>query len=283
MKTSTLICLAFFNDKYQFSMIEPLIGITVAIIFVVGVYIHLKKIQICRKEKDATWKLEVTNSITVIIHCFNLSMIYGITHFVSDLYSFTGEWLCYFSKMILSIGDAQSMGQSFMIAFTKLLIIVYAETDMIMKERIRNICFYLNIFYGIILLGVMNLARPDFVFVYHSSMADRCLGGTGVISRNDNTSSHSNLINLCDILRPEEPSAFDRTLIKIRTATCWLDATFIYLNAANILEAFFYIRIFIYMQRYVYFNRFSAATNWVYNKLVCFYHNIDKFNLIFLS
>ena len=240
-----------FNDSYQFAMKELLISITVLIIFAVGVYIHLKKIQICRKEKDATWKLEVTNSITVIIHCFNLSMIYGTTHFVSDLYSFTGKWFCYFSKMILSIGDAQSMGQSFMIAFTKLLIIVYAETDMLLKERIRNICFFLNIFYGIIVLGIMNLARPDYVFVYHSSMADRCLGGTGVISRNDNTSSNSNLMNLCDIPRPEEPFIFDLTLVAIRKTACWLDASFIYLNAANILEAFFYIRIFIYMQRYV--------------------------------
>ena len=231
-------------------MIELLIGITVIIIFAVGVYIHLKKIQICKKEKDATWKLEVTNSITVIIHCFNLCMIYGITYFVSDLYSFTGKWFCYFSKVILSIGDAQSMGQSFMIAFTKLLIIVYAETDMILKERIRNICFFINIFYGIVVLGIMNLARPDYVFVYHSSLADRCLGGTGVIARNDNTSSNSNLMNLCVIPRPEEPTAFDHTVITIRRTACWLDAAFIYLNAANILEAFFYIRIFIYMQRY---------------------------------
>ena len=53
----------------QFAMIELLIGITVIIIFAVGIYIHLKKIQICRKEKDATWKLEVTNFRLEYLEC----------------------------------------------------------------------------------------------------------------------------------------------------------------------------------------------------------------------
>ena len=238
------------KDHGQFVLLELLIGTVIITIFVIGSYLHSKKIQICKKEKDATWKLEVTNSITVIIHCINLSMMYGITHFVSDLHSFTGKWFCYFSKVILSIGDAHSMGHSFMIALTKLLIIVHAETDMILKERIKDVFFFLNIFYGIVVVGIMNLVRPDYVFVYHSSMADRCLGGTGMITRNDNTSSSVNLTNLCDIARPEETYTFEYILFGIRKVICWLDAAFIYLNAGNILEAILYVRIFMYMHRY---------------------------------
>ena len=230
--------------------IEILIAIVVTCLFAVGVYLQSKKIQVCWKERDVTWKLEITNSILLTLNWFSLITLYGITHFVKDLHEITGRWFCFLSKILLSIGDAYSMGHSFFIAFVKLMVIIHAGTDVIRKENIKKVFFYLNILYGPLVVGILNMVRPDYVFVYHSSMADRCLGSLGIISTHHNTSSAVNLVQLCDIPEPTHQVPVEYVLYVVRKIICWFDVSFIYLNASNILEAICYCRIFIYMHRY---------------------------------
>ena len=231
-------------------LIEILIAIIVICIFVVGVYLQSKKIQVCWKEKDVAWKLEITNSIFLTLNFFSSITLYGITHFVNDLHAITGKWFCFLSKILFSIGDAHSMGHSFIIAFVKLLVIVHAKADGARIENIKKVFFYLNILYGTLVVGTLNMIRPDYVFVYHSTMADRCLGRSGNILTHDNTSSAVNLVQLCDIPDPTKQVPFEYVLYVFRKVICWLDVSFIYLNAANILEAICYCRIFIHMHRY---------------------------------
>ena len=230
--------------------IEILIAIVVTCLFAVGVYLQSKKIQVCWKEKDVTWKLEITNSIFITLNFIFVITLYGITHIVKDLYLITGKWFCFLSKILLSIGDAQIMGHSFIIAFVKFLVIIYAKTDNSKKENIKKVFFYLNILYGTLVVGILNMIRSDFVFVYHSALADRCLGGRGIILTYDNTSSSVNLPQLCDIPEPSQQVSFQYILYVIRKIICWIDVSFLYLNAANILEAICYCGIFIHMHRY---------------------------------
>ena len=229
---------------------EILIAVVVVCLFVAGVYLQSKKIQVCWKEKDVTWKLEVTNSIILTLYWSLVIVVYGITYFVKNLHAITGEWFCFLLKILNSFGVAHSMGHSFFIAFAKLMVICHAGTDVTRKEKIKKLCFYLNILYGALVVGILNVIRPDYVFVYHSSMADRCLSGTGIISSHANTISAANLVQLCDIPEPTKQISFEYTLYVVRKVICWLDVSFIYLNAANILEAICYCRIFVYMHRY---------------------------------
>ena len=228
---------------------EVFVGITVIFIFTIGAYHQIKKIQICLKEDGVCNKLEITNSIVVTLHLFNCVALYGITYVVKDLYLYTGEWFCFLTKIILASGDAHMMGHSFLLALVKLLVIVHAETDVVRKEKIKNVAFYINCVYGIVVVGILNIARPDYVFVYHSSMADRCFGRSGVMKLDDNTTSAANLAQLCDITYPSQQLTFDYVIAFIREFICWLDVSFIYLNAANVLEGLCYLHIFAYMNR----------------------------------
>ena len=229
---------------------EIAIGASVVLIYGIAAYLHTKKVQICWKEGDVAGKLEITNSIIISIHWFFLITLYGITHVVKDLHEYMGKWFCYSSKILLSMGDAHCMGHSFFIAFLKLLVIVHAGTDNTRKEKFKKIIFMLNLLYGVILVGILNMVRPDYIFVYHSSMADRCFGRLGTIERNDNTSSAVNLAQLCNIPSPAQHFPFDYIIHEIRNAVCWSDVTFIYLNSANVLEAICYCRTFMVMHRY---------------------------------
>ena len=232
------------------SFAEIAIGVTVVLIYCIGVYFHTKKVQICRKECGVAGKLEITNSVIFTIHWFFLITLYGITHVVEDLHKYTGKWFCFSSKILLSIGDAHSMGHSFFIAFLKFLVIVHAGADSVRKEKFKKICFVLNLLYGVIVVGILNMVRPDYIFVYHSSMADRCFGRLGTIERNDNTSSAVNLVQLCSIPSPAQHSSFEYVIHKIKMAACWGDVSFIYLNSANVLEAICYCRTFMVMHWY---------------------------------
>ena len=247
MQNLTKINIAIYHTNLLPS--EILIAIVVVCLFVAGVYLQSKKIQVCWKEKDVTWKLEVTNSIILTLYWSLEIAVYGITYFIKNLHTITGAWFCFLLKILNSLGIAHSMGHSFVIAFLKLLVICHAGTDVTRKEKFKNLLFYLNILYGALVVGIMNVIRPDYVFVYHSAMADRCLGGTGIISSHSNTSSAINLVELCDITAPTKQVSFEYTLYVIRKVICLLDASFVYLNAANILEAICYCRIFIYMHR----------------------------------
>ena len=230
---------------------EVLVCIIVILIFTIGAYHQFKKIQICLKEDGVCKKLEITNSIIVTLHLFDCITLYGITYVVKDLYIYTGEWFCFITKIILIIGDAHMMGHSFLIALVKLLVIVHAETDLVRKEKIKDVCFYINCLYGIVVVGILNIARPDYVFVYHNSMADRCFGRSGVMKLENNTASAANLAQLCDISYSSQQLSFEDLFAFMRKFICWLDVSFIYLNAANVLEGLCYLRIFAYMNRYV--------------------------------
>ena len=44
--------------------------VVAVVIYFCGVYFHVKIIQASRKDKDLTWKLDITNSIIMLFHFF---------------------------------------------------------------------------------------------------------------------------------------------------------------------------------------------------------------------
>ena len=152
-------------------VMKIIVGSIVIFIFAVGVYLQTKKVQICRKDDHVSKQLDIANSILLTFHWTCLITLYGLTHYVQNLYSYTGDWFCYMSKIILSIGDAHVMGHSFLLAVLKLIVIVHVESDVIRKEKVKKVCAYLNLLYGIVIVGILNVVRPDYVFIYHSANA----------------------------------------------------------------------------------------------------------------
>ena len=73
------------------------VGLTVLCIYLVGVYLHIKVILISKKEQDLTWKIDIANSILLIVLFANKILIQATTYLVEDIYIHTGEWLCYTS------------------------------------------------------------------------------------------------------------------------------------------------------------------------------------------
>ena len=82
----------------SFVMSTFIVWLTEILVYCVGVFLHVKIIAISKRERELTWKLDITNSVLTIAHFTNTLGIYIITYAVEYLYIFTGKWFCYVLK-----------------------------------------------------------------------------------------------------------------------------------------------------------------------------------------
>ena len=113
------------SDKtYSTTMLVVLLLVSVCI-YIIGFYLHLKIIRVCRKDKDITWKLDITNSLLLMLNFFHWILMHILTYFVNDLYTYTGEWFCYTSKVLQFYGALYQYGHTLNVSIMKYVIIVH--------------------------------------------------------------------------------------------------------------------------------------------------------------
>ena len=64
--------------------------VVAVVIYLWGVYFHLKIIQASRKDKDLTWKVDIANSIIILFHFFqsifmHLRLRDGLPHYIFQI------------------------------------------------------------------------------------------------------------------------------------------------------------------------------------------------------
>ena len=231
---------------------EVVMGVVLLCLYCGGVYFHVKIIQVSRKEKELTWKIDISNSVFLMTHFFHSIFIYSLTNLVSNLHTYTGNWFCYFSKLLTAIGSSHSTGHSFVISLLKYVIIVHYQSTVTnaMKEKLKSIFFWMNILYPFIFFGIFNIIEPNFMFVYEGiSTANRCLGKSEIISNIKSNASAIKLHTICILLEPHDPGFLEYGIFIIRKAICWIQVIFMYLNIWNLIECLIYIRVFSFMRR----------------------------------
>ena len=87
------------ENEEVYSILIPLMTLA-SVIYFVGVYFHVKIIQVSKKDKDLTWKLDTMNSIAMIVLFFLSIFMHCITYIIRDLYMYTGQGFCYIFKII---------------------------------------------------------------------------------------------------------------------------------------------------------------------------------------
>ena len=167
------------NISIQISMC-----VVVVCIYLVGVYLHSKIISSSRKEKQVTWKLDVSNSFLLIVHYFNFIVMNGLTIFVKDLYLYTGSWFCYAYKIVAIYGNTYFSGHSLIIALMKYVIIVqHVKAGKFGEDNVKRIFFWINLIFPAYIIGMLTISRPDFLVILESvPPANRCLGKSDIYS-----------------------------------------------------------------------------------------------------
>ena len=148
------------------------------ILYIIGANFHIKIINLSRKEKDLTWKLDLTNSSFFIVIHLIIMFMHGITHVIPDLHTYTGEWWCYTFRVMVHYANLYHIGHSLIVSILKYIIIVKWEKLTNFKEKkLKEVFFWLNFLHPIIGLAFHFLVRSDFIYAYTGSTpSNRCLG-----------------------------------------------------------------------------------------------------------
>ena len=133
----------------------------------IGLYLHVKIIIISKKEKEMTWKLDITNSCILIFNCTHSLVMENITYIVPNLYTHTGEWFCYASKVVSYYGNNYTIGHSMIVSILKYILIVHWKKSRDFgKENVKKVFFWINIFYSFFMIIIHLIIEPDFLLLW---------------------------------------------------------------------------------------------------------------------
>ena len=226
--------------------------IAVFCFLIIGFFLHSQIIKTAKREKDMTWKLDITNSCCVMIHYLQYVSMYLITYNIENLYMYTGEWVCYLSKFLTFYGGLYVQGHSLIIGLLKYVVIVHWKRSREFgQEKVKKIFFWLNMFHPAVRIILYLAIIPDFFWIWDGAAhVDRCLGDPknnwGPNSNTTQTKLHNICINIA-ANQPENP--FDYFIYILRSSICWLQISISYLILWNVFEIFVYFSIFRFMNR----------------------------------
>ena len=228
-------------------------AILVICLGLIGLFLHVKIIRISKKEKEMTWKLDITNSCILIVNCTHSIVMENITYIVPNLYTYTGEWFCYASKVVNYYGNMYTAGHSMIVSILKYILIVHwKKSRNIGIENVKEIFFWINISYSLFMILIHLIIEPDFFWVWDGfARIDRCLGDPKNNWGPDSNRTQIKLHAICkQFIEPSPDKYFASTIHIIRIGVCWGHIVLWYLVLWNIFEIFAYIRIFAIMRRY---------------------------------
>ena len=244
------------SDSYIETLFSPstiLLLILCFLFFIIGIWLHAKIISISWREKDMTWKHDITNSLLLICHYIHGMLMHILTHFVPDLHHYTGNWFCYVSRVLTYYGNLYSIGHSLVICSLKYILIVkWEKASFYGKDKIINAFFFVNIFHPFVTIVLHLVIYPEFIFVYDGiSPSNRCLGERENVSKHGNETVIVKLHHICEMVDTDDihTNLAYAAMIVGRKMLCYLQTSLIYVMAWNIIEIALYWNIFSFARR----------------------------------
>ena len=243
-----------FFDKLSNVTISQIILFAVTMCgYMSGVFLHMKIIILSKKEKEMTWKLDMTNSCLIILFCsFNLA-VEGIVFIFPDFFVLVGEWSCYTSKFIAHYGNLYIFAHSLIIAALKYIRIVrWKKVLLYGKDKVTETFFWLNSLHPVLLISLQLITRPDFFTSYsgHTTVF-RCSEGFNHDWNPDaENGTNTKIFQLCQIEQPSnEQDHLSYAIYVLRKCLCGVLLLNHYLTFFNIYETVLYCEIFRFMRR----------------------------------
>ena len=220
--------------------------------FCIGVFLHVRIIILSKREKELTWKLDITNSSLTIAHFTHTILLNGITYAVEDLHIYTGEWFCYLAKELRYYGGLYVTAHSMVVSILKyMLIIHWKKVRDFGKEKVTNIFFFVNFLHPFCTAAIHLMIRSDFLLVHEPyKEIDLCLGDPKNYWGQSRNGTPAKYHNMCmSIASPDTSSLLSQIMYIFRSGTCWIQIIILYLIGWNFFEMLFYCRIFGFMRR----------------------------------
>jgi hypothetical protein len=220
-------------------------------IFLIGLFLQITIIKTVRKEQSITWDIKMTHSIVMIVH-FCYTIIFEIaTYLIPELGQYTGIWFCYVSLFLRMYGVSEILCHSLFLSIYKYIIIVHTHSVRAFGQtKLKKILFWINIVVPVF-MSLTYTFRPNYRAI---KAINRC-GLYQGISNANNVVAQKSLGNLwdrsvtCGFGAYGGNNKFEHFADIITRIFCIGQAIFSIVMGLNILEIFFYVRIFSYMKR----------------------------------
>ena len=220
------------------------------IIFLIGLYLQIKIIVASKVEKGVTWRIDMCNSIVMII--FYSFRIVGeiIIYNVPVLHVYTGKWFCYVALFINMFGAFSVISHSLVVSVYKYVFIVHQKLiRYVGVDNASLASFWISLVLPAT-LAVSFIARPT--LPSYSSVYS-CLG------MNDEKSAHANesstekikMLLFCgfDDFSDIQYGVFDYFINIVNMMGCFITVMLVVFILANIMEAIIYQRIFSFIKK----------------------------------
>ena len=211
-----------------------IIGIIAMCLYLLGIHLHTKIVIISKKDKEVTWKLDITNSVLLIATFTYNILLHFSTYLIPDLYLVTGEWFCYTSKIIIDYGMMYIVGHSTVICLMKYCVVVRDERIRPYKRSVLDTFFWMNMLHPAIGILLHVVVTPNFY-------VNSCLGNPKF--------NKSNLFSVCDTIAPDTDDTLTYSIYIIKWLVCNLHALFIYIVTFNVFDILIYWKLFAFGRR----------------------------------
>ena len=222
-----------------------------SIIFLIGLYLHIKIIIVSNQEKDErlTWRIDICHSIVLITTCVLRILFWMVTYFIPCLHQYTGKWFCYVVWFVSGYCTISVVSHSLVISLYKYMFIVHQKRiNVFGKDKASQIAFWANLVFPAV-FALAFIARPNDITV--PTVAD-CLGRQEEFAARANETFKSRMQRRTfgEFRDYDDHDGFLGQLINVVNKTgCFLTSVIWWIIMSNIMEGFVYRKIFIYMKR----------------------------------
>ena len=218
-------------------------------IFLLGLYFQIQIIISSRRDKGVTWRIDMCNSIVMIIFYSFRILFEIITHFIPILHPYTGRWFCYIALFINMFGAISVISHSMIVSVYKYVYIVHNSLVRYIGVNKISIAFmWLSLFFPAV-LTLVYVIRPT---VISYSSIYKCLGMEVEKSIHVNESSAIKVKRLLfcgfDDFSAMEYGLIDYFINIINMMGCFISIAVVVAIIANMVEVFLYYRIFSFIK-----------------------------------
>ena len=229
------------------------IGKAVAFLFrmsllLIGTFLNVKIIPICRKERDRVWLINVTRAVSAILFMFSAAIFEELPEIIPNFLDYTGVSMCYVAAFMYVYLPYMIVYESLFVSIIKYIFIVHTTKSLKYgEEKIQQRFFWLNILHGL-LPAIITVYLWDFE-AYLS--LNSCLGLEEKIQEAYNSST-GNLerMFMCKLRITDGEDLGTHISYILAQSFCASKMVVNILLMTNIPEGYFYYKIFQKMKRY---------------------------------
>ena len=221
------------------------------LIYIIGFCLQIKIIKTVKEEKTLTWDINLIHSTVMLIHFTFAILLYIITNLIPNLNRYVGVWFCYCLLFLRCYGISEILSHSLFISIYKYIFIVHNGTVRSFgQDRIKNFLFRFCIIWHV-LVSLTYTFRPN--YRAFAALNGGC-GSEQVSILNNVTISESvgnlrNRILFCGFPENDWSNTFEFLAYIVTRVYCFLQTIIVAFVLLNLLEIFFYVRIFQHMKR----------------------------------